>query len=96
MYASDSGTICPGDLPFTPASGRHVSGRRSKPSLKSARDEAQITAIHQALAQTGYNKAGAARLLGIHRTLLYKKMKKFGIDLRPETHESSAGKKENI
>ncbi|MCF8075722.1 MAG: sigma 54-interacting transcriptional regulator [Desulfotignum sp.] len=81
MYASGSGTICPADLPFTPASGRQVSGRRSKPSLKSARDEAQITAIHQALAQTGYNKAGAARLLGIHRTLLYKKMKKFGIRL---------------
>ena len=42
------------------------------------------TAIHQALAQTGYNKARAAKLLGIHRTLLYKKMKRYGIDLIPE------------
>ncbi len=96
MYASDGSTICPVDLPFTPASGRHVSGRRSKPSLKTARDEAQITAIHQALAQTGYNKAKAAQILGIHRTLLYKKMKTYGIDLKPETHESSAGKKDNL
>ncbi len=84
MYASGSGTICKDDLPFTPAPGRDVSGRQSKPSLKTARDEAQITAIYQALAKTGYNKAKAARLLGIHRTLLYKKMKKYGIALAPE------------
>ncbi len=84
MYASGSGTIYKGDLPFTLTSDRGVSGRRSKPSLKTARDEAQITAIYQALAKTGYNKAEAARLLGIHRTLLYKKMKKYGICLRPE------------
>ena len=84
MYASGSGTICKKDLPFTPAPGRDDSCRRSKPSLKTARDEAQITAIYQALAKTGYNKAKAARLLGIHRTLLYKKMKKYGIALAPE------------
>ena len=84
MYASGSNTIYKGDLPFTLTSGRDVSGRRSKPSLKNARDEAQIKAIYQALAKTGYNKAKAAKLLGIHRTLLYKKMKKFGIALAPE------------
>ncbi|MFU8769370.1 MAG: sigma-54 interaction domain-containing protein [Desulfotignum sp.] len=82
MYASGSDTICKGDLPFAP--GRDVSGRPSKPSLKTARDEAQIAAINQALEQTGYNKARAATLLGIHRTLLYKKMKKYGIGLTPE------------
>jgi transcriptional regulator with PAS, ATPase and Fis domain len=84
MYASGSGTICTADLPFIPAPGRNVSGRPSEPSLKTARDAAQIAAIHQALAETGYNKAQASRLLGIHRTLLYKKMKKYGIGLTPE------------
>jgi PAS domain S-box-containing protein len=84
MYASGSGTICTADLPFISASGRNVSGRPSEPSLKTARDAAQIAAIHKALAQTGYNKARAAKLLGIHRTLLYKKMKKYNIGLTPE------------
>jgi transcriptional regulator with PAS, ATPase and Fis domain len=88
MYASGSDTISRADLPFTPAPGKGVSGRPSKPSLKTARDEAQIAAIHQALAQSGYNKARAARLLGIHRTLLYKKMKKYGINLTPEPDQN--------
>ncbi|HCY84475.1 MAG TPA: sigma-54-dependent Fis family transcriptional regulator [Desulfobacteraceae bacterium] len=84
MYASDSPMIYKGDLPFSMA----FSGRRKKPkdrsNLKSAKNQAQIKAIYQALARTGYNKAKAARLLGIHRTLLYRKMKEFGISLTPE------------
>ncbi|MCG8616115.1 MAG: sigma 54-interacting transcriptional regulator, partial [Desulfobacterales bacterium] len=84
MYASDSPMIYKGDLPFSMA----FSGKRKKPkdrsNLKSAKNQAQIKAIYQALARTGYNKAKAARLLGIHRTLLYRKMKEFGISLTPE------------
>jgi hypothetical protein len=62
MYASGSGTISTADLPFSPAPDRDLSGRPSKPSLKTARNAAQIAAIHQALTQTGYNKAKAARV----------------------------------
>jgi transcriptional regulator with PAS, ATPase and Fis domain len=40
-------------------------------------------AIRYALQESKNNKAGAARLLGIHRTLLYKKMKKYNIALSP-------------
>ncbi|MBT7260585.1 MAG: hypothetical protein HN888_05610, partial [Desulfobacula sp.] len=40
--------------------------------------------IYQALARTNYNKAKASKLLGIHRTLLYKKMKEYNIGLKPE------------
>ncbi len=40
--------------------------------------------IYQALGKTNYNKAKAAKLLGIHRTLLYKKMKEYNIGLKPE------------
>jgi PAS domain S-box-containing protein len=42
---------------------------------------AEKTAILSALKQTGNNKAKTASLLGIHRTLLYKKMKKHSIPL---------------
>ena len=36
--------------------------------------------IHTGLSHALGNKAQAARLLGIHRTLLYKKMQKYGLD----------------
>uniref|UniRef100_A0A831ZIS2 PAS domain-containing protein n=1 Tax=Desulfacinum infernum TaxID=35837 RepID=A0A831ZIS2_9BACT len=42
---------------------------------------AERHAILQALAQAGNNKAQAAKILGIHRTFLYKKMKKLGMDI---------------
>ncbi len=84
MYASDAPVIYKGDLPFSMA----FSGKKQKPkdrsNLKTAKNQAQIKAIYQALARTGYNKAKAARLLGIHRTLLYRKMKEFEISLTPE------------
>jgi DNA-binding NtrC family response regulator len=39
--------------------------------------------IWAALKETNFQKARAARILGIHRTLLYKKMKKYNLPLRP-------------
>ena len=50
-----------------------------KGSLKSILDSAEKQAIEQALQLSGRNKAQAARELGIHRTLLYKKMTKHGL-----------------
>ncbi|MBU4567250.1 MAG: sigma 54-interacting transcriptional regulator [Desulfarculus sp.] len=52
-------------------------------TIKSAQAQAEQDAIRIALKEVGYNKALAARRLGIHRTLLYKKMKKYGLPLRP-------------
>ena len=49
--------------------------------IRDVQADAEKEAINTALAQTGSNKTEAARLLGIHRTHLYKKMKKYGIDL---------------
>ena len=40
---------------------------------------AEKKAILDALQSTEHNKSRAADLLGIHRTLLYKKMKKYGL-----------------
>lgn len=51
--------------------------------LKRVVANAEKEAICQALEDSGRNKAQAAKLLGIHRTLLYKKMKKYGVSLEP-------------
>ncbi len=86
MYASDADMIYKGDLPFSMAfSGKREKNTVSKSNLKTAKNQAQIKAIYQALARANYNKSEAARLLGIHRTLLYKKMKEFEISLTPES-----------
>lgn len=52
--------------------------------IREVQAEAEKAAITAALESTGNNKARAAVLLGIHRTLLYKKMKKHGISLAVE------------
>ena len=49
--------------------------------LKGVMDRAEKEAIRHALAVSKGNKAHAAKLLGIHRTLLYKKIRKHGIPL---------------
>jgi len=84
MYASENKMIYKGDLPFSMAFSDKKPLEPTRTSLKNAQSQAQIKAIYQALAKTGYNKAKAARLLGIHRTLLYKKMKEYNIKLTPE------------
>jgi DNA-binding NtrC family response regulator len=55
--------------------------RRSLPakSLKQQMHAAERQAIVAALIQAGNNKTVAARMLGIHRTLLYRKMKQLNV-----------------
>jgi transcriptional regulator with PAS, ATPase and Fis domain len=84
MYSSSNNTIYKGDLPFNMGFGPRAPGKTTKSTLKSAQNQAQAKAIYQALAQTNYNKVKASKLLGIHRTLLYKKMKEYNIGLAPE------------
>jgi transcriptional regulator of acetoin/glycerol metabolism len=47
------------------------------------RSQSEREAIWAALQAAGFQKARAARTLGIHRTLLYKKMKKYNLPLQP-------------
>lgn len=56
-----------------------------KAPLKDVVAKAEQEAILQALSDSGHNKAMAARALGIHRTLLYKKMKKYGVNVEMNT-----------
>ncbi len=49
--------------------------------IREVQADAEKSAIVAALKKTANNKARAASLLGIHRTLLYKKMKKYGVPL---------------
>ncbi len=64
-----------------PALAVAENGRGGK-SIRELQAETEKEAIVAALRQTGNNKAGAAALLGIHRTLLYRKMKKHGLALQ--------------
>ena len=53
-------------------------------SIRVTQAKAEKSAILRALEETANNKTRAAELLGIHRTLLYKKMKKHAIAVRPD------------
>ncbi len=69
-----------GDPRYSPDNGQ--------PSLKDVQGDAEKKALLGALHSTGHNKKKASELLGIHRTLLYKKMKKYNIPLRNEGETS--------
>lgn len=73
-------TVFPHDLPFfLHGQIETILGSHSS-SIKQIQAKAEIEAICFALKQSDGNKTKTAKLLGIHRTLLYKKMRKFGLD----------------
>jgi PAS domain S-box-containing protein len=71
------------DLPFYIQRSRKAGGRQAQASLREMQSRSEREAIWQALQDAEFRKVRAARLLGIHRTLLYKKMKKYKLPLRP-------------
>ncbi|MCA1959883.1 MAG: sigma 54-interacting transcriptional regulator [Desulfomonile sp.] len=73
--------IRPHDLPLYLRRGARSTAEPARASLKDLRSRSEEDAIRDALTSTGNNKAKAAEMLGIHRTLLYKKMHKYGIPL---------------
>ncbi len=72
------------DLPFYLQRLPRKSSRQNQTSIKEMHARTEKEVILYALKETGKNKAQAAKLLGIHRTHLYKKMKKYRIALDPE------------
>lgn len=72
----------PAEIGGPPASSTHQA--ESLPSPRSAMDEAEQVRV--ALQQAGGNKSQAARILGMTRAGLYKKMKRLGISLRSDDY----------
>jgi transcriptional regulator with PAS, ATPase and Fis domain len=69
------------DLPFYLHQQKGAHRSRGRASLKTLHARTEREAIRYALEETGYNKSKAAKLLGIHRTLLYRKMKRYHIPI---------------
>lgn len=81
VSAVDGALILPNDLPLYLHKGTTVLPIDGPSLLKDVVAKAEKNAILEALKLTGYNKARAAEILGIHRTLLYKKARKYSIEL---------------
>jgi len=76
-------TIRLADLPFYVQRGRRSAARRQQTSLRELQSRTERETIWAALKEANFQKARAAQILGIHRTLLYKKMKKYNLPLKP-------------
>ncbi|HPN87236.1 MAG TPA: sigma 54-interacting transcriptional regulator [Smithella sp.] len=90
-------TIDLDDLPFELTRRSHPAGVydqrnavlvANKSSLRDIQRETERETLLRTLLITNYNKKKASTILGVHRTLLYKKMKKYNIPLHAaeETH----------
>lgn len=77
----DEPQIRPRDLPLYLHKGQNSTGPVGDSLLREVVAKAEKAAILDALKLTGYNKAKASKILGIHRTQLYKKAKKYAIPL---------------
>lgn len=82
LYSLDGDTIELHHLPiFLQEVKQGPDHQPSGTSLKKIKDDREKEALVQALQVSNHNKNKAARLLGIHRTALYKKIKKYRIPL---------------
>ena len=76
-------TIRECDLPDAVADARNRPASKHR-KLQDLQKRTEREAILTALASCDFNKSKTAKLLGIHRTHLYKKMRKYGVPLQPE------------
>ncbi len=83
LSSLEGDTISLLDLPFY-LHGGSKKGVPNHGNLRAVQSGAEKDAIGHALRAARYNKAKAARMLGIHRTLLYKKMKRYGLPINPD------------
>jgi len=81
MASLEGSVIHRHELPFYFHRDQNKITANCQTSIKEVHARAEKKAILFALKETGNNKVQAAKLLGIHRTLLYKKMKKYEISL---------------
>jgi transcriptional regulator with PAS, ATPase and Fis domain len=81
MMTMQGNKIRTANLPFVAEKPLSVNSDTALQPIRDIKADAEKTALLAALKKTKNNKAKAAAVLGIHRTLLYKKMKKHGIKL---------------
>lgn len=83
-FTIEGNTIDACDLPFYLSRPTLTTLKSSQWDLAAVVAEAEREALRKALELTDNNKAKAAKLLGIHRTVLYKKMARYQIPLAQE------------
>ena len=83
VHGLEGASIRLADLPFYVQRGDRAATQRRLTSLRETQTYSERETIWSALKETGFHKVRAAKILGIHRTLLYKKMKKYNLPLRP-------------
>jgi transcriptional regulator with PAS, ATPase and Fis domain len=84
LASLEGSTVFPQDLPFYVTRRHRTPDRPPASSIKEIQAKVQRDTILRALKECDYNKTLAAKRLGIHRTLLYKKMKTYKIGLKPD------------
>jgi transcriptional regulator with PAS, ATPase and Fis domain len=85
VYFMEGETIRVSDLPAYLYRRKDRSSESIRQPLKDVQNEVEKETILRALRSTGYNKSRTAAALGIHRSLLYKKMQKYGLPLNPDS-----------
>lgn len=70
------------DLPFIISGKQQRNAFDMRTTIKKLQEKTEKDTIVNCLKECGYNKARTAKMLGIHRTLLYRKIKKHGILLQ--------------
>jgi transcriptional regulator with PAS, ATPase and Fis domain len=79
LSSLEGNTIHLSDLPFYLYRSRKIASKLTAVSIREVQSRAEKEAILHTLRLARYNKSKAAAMLGIHRTHLYKKIKKYGI-----------------
>jgi PAS domain S-box-containing protein len=82
LYTMDGDTVLPRHLPIILQSMGKDSPKFEETVLKRLREDVEKEILLHTIRMSKDNKNKAARMLGIHRTSLYKKMKKFNIPLK--------------
>ncbi len=83
MATLEGDRVTAADLPFYLHRGKEPRAVGPGSLLKEVVAKAEKVAIRAALKMTGYHKVKTAELLGIRRTLLYKKIARYNISLLP-------------